>query len=81
MKAPINSPGDDFGMAFIKGEVEKGLFSSNRKGSRPKSDDIYSFYLPAKQYLMLPEEIFNKETDQKIDGAMVRGSLAPTVQT
>ena len=34
MKTPVNSPGDDFGMTFISGEVEKGLFSSNRKGSR-----------------------------------------------
>lgn len=69
MRVPINSPGDDFGMAFIKGEVEKGLFSSNRKGS--KSDDIYSFYLPPKVF-NASGEIFNKETEQKIDGAMVR---------
>jgi len=69
MKAPINSPGDDFGISFIKGEVEKGLFSSNRKGSR--SDDIYSFYLPPKIF-NASGEISNKETNQKIDGAMVR---------
>jgi len=69
MKAPINSPGDDFAMTFIKGEVEKGLFSSNRKGSR--SDDIYSFYLPPKVF-NATGEVFNKETDQKIDGAMIR---------
>lgn len=69
MRAPINSPGDDFGITFIKGEVEKGLFSSNRKGS--KSDDIYSFYLPPKVF-NASGEIVNKETDQKIDGAMVR---------
>lgn len=69
MKAPINSPGDDFGITFIKGEVEKGLFSSNRKGSR--SDDIYSFYLPPKIF-SASGEISNKETNQKIDGAMVR---------
>jgi peptidoglycan-associated lipoprotein len=69
MKAPVNSPGDDFGMAFIKGEVEKGLFSSNRKGSR--SDDIYSFYLPPKVF-NATGEVFNKESDQKIDGAMIR---------
>lgn len=69
MKAPINSPGDDFGMSFIKGEVEKGLFSSNRKGSR--SDDIYSFYLPPKVF-NASGEVFNKETDQKIDGALIR---------
>jgi peptidoglycan-associated lipoprotein len=69
MRAPVNSPGDDFGMAFIKGEVEKGLFSSNRKGS--KADDIYSFYLPPKVF-NASGEVFNKETNQKIDGAMIR---------
>lgn len=69
MKAPINSPGDDFGITFIKGEVEKGMFSSNRKGSH--SDDIYSFYLPPKVF-NVTGDIFNKETNQKIDGAMVR---------
>jgi len=69
MKAPINSPGDDFGITFIKGEVEKGLFSSNRKGSR--SDDIYSFLLPPKVF-NATGEVFNKENDQKIDGAMIR---------
>lgn len=69
MKAPVNSPGDDFGIFFIKGEVEKGLFSSNRKGSR--SDDIYSFYLPPKVF-NATGEVSNKETDQKIDGAMIR---------
>ena len=69
MKAPINSPGDDFGMVFIKGDVEKGLFSSNRKGSR--SDDIYSFYLPPKIF-NVNGEISNKQTNQKIDGALIR---------
>lgn len=69
MKAPINSPGDDFGISFIKGEVEKGLFSSNRKGSR--SDDIYSFYLPPKIF-NATGEVSNKETNQNIDGAMIR---------
>lgn len=69
MKAPINSPGDDFGISFIKGETDKGLFSSNRKGSR--SDDIYSFYLPPKIFNAFGD-IYNQETNQKIDGAMVR---------
>lgn len=69
MKAPVNSPGDDFGFAFIKGDVEKGLFSSNRKGSR--RDDIYSFYLPPKVFTA-SGDVFNKETNQKIDGAMIR---------
>jgi len=69
MKAPINSPGDDFGMTFIKGDVEKGLLSSNRKGSR--SDDIYSFYLPPKVF-NASGDVFNKENNQKIDGANIR---------
>ena len=69
MKAPINSPGDDFGISFIKGEVEKGMFSSNRKGSR--SDDIYSFYLPPKVFNAMGE-VSNKDTKQNIDGAMIR---------
>lgn len=69
MKAPVNSPGDDFGICFVKGETDKGLFSSNRKGSR--SDDIYSFYLPPKIFNAFGD-IYNQETNQKIDGAMVR---------
>jgi len=69
LKAPVNSPGDDFGMSFIKGDVIKGLFTSNRKGSR--SDDIYSFYLPPKVF-SVTGEIENRETNQKIDGALVR---------
>jgi peptidoglycan-associated lipoprotein len=69
MKAPINSPGDDFGICFIKGEIEQGLFSSNRKGS--KSDDIYSFYLPPKIF-STTAEVLNKETGQKIEGAQIR---------
>lgn len=69
MKAPVNSPGDDFGISFSKGETDKGLFASNRKGSR--SDDIYSFYLPPKVFSS-SGEVFNKETDQRIDGAMIR---------
>jgi peptidoglycan-associated lipoprotein len=69
MRAPINSPGDDFGIFFLKGEDQKGLFSSNRKGSR--SDDIYSFYLPPKVF-NVSGDVFNKETNQKIDGAQIR---------
>lgn len=69
MRAPVNSPGDDFGITFIKGEVERGLFSSNRKGSR--GDDIYSFYLPPKLFNMTGE-ITHKETNEKIDGALIR---------
>ena len=69
MKAPINSSGDDFGMAFIEGEEVRGMFASNRKGSR--SDDIYSFYLPPKIY-RVSGEIYDKENSQRLDGARIR---------
>lgn len=44
MGIPINSAGDDFGIAFM-GTAEEGFFSSNR-GNAKGYDDIYSFYLP-----------------------------------
>ena len=69
MKAPINSSGDDFAMSFVPGEEERGLFSSNRKGSR--SDDIYSFYLPPKIF-RVSGEVYDKETNQRLDGARIR---------
>lgn len=69
LQVPINSSGDDFGMTFINEADPKGVFSSNRKGSR--KDDIYSFYLPPKIY-RITGEIFDKESNRKIDGARVR---------
>lgn len=44
MQYPINSSQDDFGIVF-QGNTEKGLFTSNRKGTRGL-EDIYSFELP-----------------------------------
>ncbi len=69
LKSPINSTGDDSGMAFIEGEETRGMFASNRKGSR--SDDIYSFYLPPKVF-RIAGEIYDKETNQRLDGARIR---------
>lgn len=69
MGTPINSSGDDFGISFASGEEVKGMFSSNRKGSR--KDDIYSFYLPPKIF-QVSGEIFNKDTRQRLDGATIR---------
>lgn len=43
MGAPVNSPADDFGITFGKGE--SGFFSSNRTDGRGY-DHIYSFVLP-----------------------------------
>ncbi len=68
MGSPMNSPADDFGIAFVAGE-NKGMFSSNRKGSR--GDDIYSFVVPPKIY-QVEAELFNKETAAHIDGATMR---------
>lgn len=68
MGSPMNSSADDFGIAFVAGE-NKGMFSSNRKGSR--GDDIYSFVVPPKIY-QIEAEIFNKENNSKLDGANMR---------
>lgn len=68
MMAPINSTGDDFGISFYPKE-ERGLFSSNREGSR--KDDIFSFVLPPKIY-DIEGEIISKEGGTKIENATVR---------
>ena len=68
MGSPMNSPADDFGIAFVEGE-NRGMFSSNRKGSL--GDDIYSFMVPPKVFT-LEGEVLNKESGEKIDGASVR---------
>ncbi len=68
MGSPINSPSDDFAIAYVTGE-NKGMFTSNRKGSR--GDDIYSFLVPPKIF-EVEGEVFNKENRAHVDGAMVR---------
>ncbi|HEY5510322.1 MAG TPA: OmpA family protein [Prolixibacteraceae bacterium] len=68
MGAPINSTGDDFAISFYPGE-EKGLFTSNREGSR--GDDIYTFILPPKSY-SVEGKLYNKETNELVDGASVK---------
>jgi len=68
MKSPLNSTGDDFAISFYPGE-ERGLFSSNREGSR--KDDIYTFLLPPKIF-EVEGDIFNKENGARINDAAVR---------
>ncbi|MDX8340872.1 OmpA family protein [Draconibacterium sp. IB214405] len=68
MGSPMNSPSDDFGIAFVTGE-DKGMFTSNRKGSR--GDDIYSFVVPPKVY-EIEIEVFDKETASHLDGSTMR---------
>jgi peptidoglycan-associated lipoprotein len=65
---PMNSPGDDFGIAFVD-EENRGMFTSSRKGSR--GDDIYEFMVPPKIF-RVEGEVFDKETGSLIDGASVR---------
>ena len=68
MGYPMNSPGDDFGIAFVDGE-NRGMFTSNRKGSR--GDDIYEFMVPPKIF-RVEGEVFDRQTGARIDGASVR---------
>ena len=68
MGYPVNSPYDDLGIAFVE-EENKGLFSSNRKGSR--GDDLYEFVVPPKIF-RAEGEVFDKQTGTHIDGATVR---------
>lgn len=68
MKAPLNSPKDDFGMVFNKDNNE-GFFTSNRKGGTGK-DDIYSFYLPPPK-IVLEGKIIDKETGRSASYAKI----------
>lgn len=68
MGSPINSTGDDFGIAFIPGR-DQGMFSSNRKGAL--GDDLYSFILPPKIF-RTEGEIVDSETETRINNAYVR---------
>jgi peptidoglycan-associated lipoprotein len=62
MGYPVNSPYDDFGIAFVE-EENKGMFSSNRKGSR--GDDLYEFVVPPKIF-RVEGEVFDKQTGTRI---------------
>ncbi|NLO01082.1 MAG: OmpA family protein [Bacteroidales bacterium] len=68
MGYPMNSPFDDFGIAFVAGE-DKGMFSSNRKGSR--GDDLYEFVVPPKIF-RAEGEVFNIETGTRVEGVTIR---------
>ena len=50
MGAPFNSSNDDFGITFA-GASENGFFSSNR-GQKRGYDQIYSFTLPAMEFIV-----------------------------
>lgn len=66
LPAPLNSNGDDFGIAFKPGE-DKGIFTSGRSG---KGDDIFSFeYLP--QQLRVHLAVVNTITELPVHKAEV----------
>ncbi len=70
MMVPINSAADDFGIAFEKGQQEKGYFTSSRAGGRG-SDDIYSFVLPLKVF-KVHGLVIDEKTEKYIEDASVR---------
>jgi peptidoglycan-associated lipoprotein len=79
MRPPINSPEDDFGIVF-EGEVEKGFFSSSRKGHG--NDEIFSFVLPPLEF-DVNGVVKDERTDQILPGSVVRsvGSDGITVES
>ena len=79
MRAPINSPDDDFGIVFEK-DNERGFFSSSRKGRG--NDEIYSFYLPPLKF-NITGVVKNEKTDRVIPGATVKsiGSDGINIET
>ena len=79
MKYPINSGADDFGIVF-EHEMERGFFSSSRKGRG--NDEIYSFVLPPLKF-NITGEVRDDQTDQLLVNARVKsiGSDGITVET
>ncbi len=79
MKPPINSPEDDFGIVF-EADVEKGFFSSARKGRG--NDEIFSFVLPPLNF-SVTGIVKDERTDQILPGSTVKtvGSDGITVES
>ena len=69
MRAPINSPSDDFGI-IIDGNKDKGFFASNRPGGRG-SDDIYLFKKPPIIFA-IQGTVSDVDTKEPIVGASVK---------
>lgn len=79
MKPPINSPEDDFGIVF-EAEVERGFFSSARKGRG--NDEIFSFVLPPLEF-SVTGVVKDERNDQILQNSTVKsvGSDGITVET
>jgi len=78
MKPPINSSEDDFGIVFEE-EVERGFFSSSRKGRG--NDEIFSFVLPPLEF-SVTGVVRDEQTDQILAGSTVKsvGSDGITIE-
>jgi peptidoglycan-associated lipoprotein len=68
MRYPVNSPADDFGIAFEK-ESERGFFSSNR--ARRGTDNIFSFYLPPLVF-NVSGNVIDEKTEKAIPEVLVK---------
>ena len=79
MRPPINSPDDDFGIVF-EGDLERGFFSSSRKGRG--NDEIFSFVLPPLIFAV-NGVVKDERTDQVLPGSKVKsvGSDGITVES
>jgi peptidoglycan-associated lipoprotein len=79
LRAPVNSPDDDFGIVF-ENDAERGFFSSSRKGRG--NDELYSFFLPPLKF-NITGVVKDEKTDRVIPGATVKsiGSDGITIET
>jgi len=68
MRAPVNSPADDFGIVFER-DAEKGMFSSARKGRG--DDDLYTFEMPPLLF-SVTGLVRDEKTGQPVQGAAVQ---------
>lgn len=69
MKAPINSPSNDFAIIF-EGDNDRGYFTTDRPGGRG-SDDIWSFRIPPLRYV-IDGMVSDLKTGDPIPGATVK---------
>ena len=68
MKAPVNSPADDFGIVFER-DADKGIFSSARKGRG--DDDLYTFEMPPLLF-SVTGLVRDEKSGQPVQGAAVQ---------
>ncbi len=68
MRAPINSPADDFGITFER-DAEKGIFSSARKGRG--DDDLFTFEMPPLLFT-ITGLVKDEKTGQPVQSATVQ---------